>query len=192
MKYLIAGLVAALLSFTAFASDRNEKGISEEAQIKLDEWKVQLSEFAKDPRIIKAVEAQNKKGPISGMTKDKWKKVRRRDDMIKGFQSNDAAKAMVDFQKKSDGKVSEAFLNAAKGEKVAFIEKTSSYIHKGKSKFDVPFDTLKAWQGSLEFDESSQTYQVQISVPVFPKAQKTDAKPKPIGVIVVGINLEKL
>ena len=83
------------------------------------------------------------------------------------------------------GAVSEAFLNAAQGEKVAFVEKTTTYIHKGAAMFDVPFNTGKAWQGQPEFDESSQTYAIQISVPVL-------ADGKSIGALVVGVNLTHL
>ena len=43
----------------------------------------------------------------------------------------------------------------------------------------------KAWQGKPEFDESSQIYAIQLSVPVL-------AEGKPIGVLVVGVNLEKI
>ena len=65
------------------------------------------------------------------------------------------------------------------------MEKTSSYIHKGQPKFDVPYVYGKPWQGQPEFDESSQSHQVQVAVPVL-------ADGKPIGVLVVGVNLTKL
>jgi hypothetical protein len=68
---------------------------------------------------------------------------------------------------------------------VAFVEKTSSYIHKGQPKFDVPFGSGKVWQGQPEFDESSQTHQLQVSVPVLSGG-------KAVGVLVVGLNLTTL
>jgi hypothetical protein len=68
---------------------------------------------------------------------------------------------------------------------VAFVEKTTSYIHVGSAKFDVPFGTGKSWQGKPEFDESSQTYAVQVAVPIL-------ADGKTIGVLVAGINLSHL
>ncbi len=52
-------------------------------------------------------------------------------------------------------------------------------------KFDVPFSSGKSWQGQPEFDESSQTHQIQVSVPVLSGA-------KPVGVLVVGVSLTKL
>ncbi len=47
---------------------------------------------------------------------------------------------------------------------------------------------LTAWQGVPEFDESTQTYAIQVSVPVL---DPQDAK-KAIGVLVVGLNLTRI
>lgn len=141
--------------------------------------------WAADPVLVKAVAAQNEKGPIADMDNTKWKSVRRTDPIVKGFQGNEAGQWLRAKAAASNEVVSEAFLNGARGEKVAFIEKTTSYIHKGSSKFDVPFESGKAWQGKFEFDESSQMHQVQVSVPVLSAG-------KPIGVLVVGLNVTKL
>ena len=55
-------------------------------------------------------------------------------------------------------------------------------------RFDQPFQKLQTWQGKPEFDESSQAYAVQVSVPVLdPKNPK-----QAIGVLVVGINLTQV
>ena len=70
-------------------------------------------------------------------------------------------------------------------EKVAFLEKTSSYLHDKAGKFTTPFTKKTAWQGEPEFDESSQTYAVQISAPVLDRGET-------IGVLVVGITLTYL
>jgi hypothetical protein len=141
--------------------------------------------WAAHPVIVKAVVAQNAKGPLAGMDNAKWKTVRRSDELVKSFQSNEAGQFLKQKLADSQELFSEAFLSAAKGEKVAFVEKTSSYIHRGQAKFDVPFDQQKPWQGKPEFDESSQTHQVQVAVPVL-------ADGKPAGVLVVGVNLTKL
>ncbi len=141
--------------------------------------------WAADPAIVKAVLAQNEKGPLPGMDNTKWKTVRRSDDLIKGFQRSEAGQFLTKRCTESNGRYSEAFLSAERGEKVAFFEKTTSYIHKGMPKFDVPFNTGKAWQGQPEFDESSQTHEVQVAVPVLTGG-------KPIGVLVVGVSLAEL
>lgn len=144
-----------------------------------------VKKWAANPIVVKAVLAQKEKGPIPGMDNAKWKTVRRSDNLIKGFQNNDAGRFLKQEADKAVDTYPEAFLSASQGEKVAFIEKTTSYIHKGASKFDVPFNGAMRWQGPPEFDESSQTHQLQVSVPVLSGG-------KAIGVLVVGINLTKL
>ncbi|MFO1372635.1 MAG: hypothetical protein U1F42_09675 [Candidatus Competibacteraceae bacterium] len=141
--------------------------------------------WAAEPIIVNAVATQNQKGPIAGMDNAKWKTLRRSDELVKGFQNNDAAKLLKQKLEESKGLYSEAFLSASQGEKVAFVDKTTSYLHKGQPKFDTPFNSGKPWQGQPEFDESTQSHQIQVAVSVL-------AEGKPIGVLVVGVNLTRL
>ncbi len=141
--------------------------------------------WAANPVLVNAVLAQNQRGPVAGMDNAKWKTVSITDDLIKYFQSNEAGKFLEARAAMSDGFYTEAFLSAAQGEKVAFVEKTTSYIHRGAAKFDVPFNTGKAWQGPAEYDESARTYQIQVSVPVLSEG-------KHVGVLVVGLGLSHL
>jgi len=148
-------------------------------------WQVwNANGWAASPVVVDAVLAQNAKGPIPGMDNAKWKTVPENDPIVQGFINNEAGKFLTAEMAGTNGICVSAFLNAAQGEKVAFIEKTTSYIHKGAPKFDVPFGG-KPWQGAPEFDESSQTHQIQVGVPVVSGG-------KSIGVLVVGINLTKL
>ena len=105
--------------------------------------------------------------------------------IVQGFINNEAAKFLKAEMAKTDGICTGAFLNAANGEKVAFTDKTGSYIHKGSAKFDVPFTTGKTWQGKPELDDSGKVYEIQISVPVLSEG-------KPIGALVVEIDGSKL
>lgn len=159
--------------------------ITPAVQVELDKQKTVIAAWAADPVIAGAVKAQNATGPIQGMDNPKWKTVRRSDAAVKALQQSPAGQLLKSKVEAASGAFNEAFLNASRGEKVAFVEKTTSYIHAGQAKFDVPFTTGKAWQGKLEFDESSQTHAVQISVPVV-------ADGKPVGVLVVGVNLTHL
>ena len=154
-------------------------------QAELDKQKTIAASWAANPVIVSAVVEQNRKGPIPGMDNAKWKMTRRSDPIVTAFQNNSAGQLLKAKLDESKGAVSESFLSAARGEKVAFVEKTTSYIHTGQSKFDVPFNSGQAWQGKAEFDESSQTYAIQISVPVLQEG-------KPIGALVVGVNLSYL
>src|SRR3989449_2695918 len=92
------------------------------------------------------------------MDNSKWKLVRRSDPLVRAFQSNPAGQFLRSKMEASGGLITEAFVSAAQGEKVAFAEKTTSYIHKGMPKYDVPFTSRSAWQGRPEFDERSEEH----------------------------------
>src|SRR5438132_6796650 len=163
---LRAGFLAAVSLLVMAAAAAAEFEITPAIQAELDRQKKVAAGWAADPVIVRAVVEQNAKGPLPGMDNPAWKLVRRSDPTVKTFQSNPAGQFLRSRMEVSGGLVTEAFLSAAQGEKVAFAEKTTSYIHKGMAKFDVPFTTRGAWQGRAEFDESAQTYQIQIAVPV--------------------------
>ncbi len=144
-----------------------------------------IRKWAASPVIVKAVLAQNEKGPIPGMDNVKWKSVRRSDELIRSFVGSEAGRFLAARLEESKGLYARAFLCASRGEKGAFNEKTISYLHKGSAKFDVPMATGKAWQGPPELDEITETIHVQVAVPVL-------AEGKPAGVLVVGIDISKL
>lgn len=179
---LIGAAAVALLAAGAVAAGFE---ITPGVQTELDRQKTIVAGWAASPAIVSAVAEQNRKGPIAGMDNAKWKGTRRSEAVVTAFQSNTAGQFLKAKIVEGQGAFSEAFLSASEGEKVAFVEKTTSYLHKGQSKFDVPFSSGKSWQGKPEFDESSQTYAVQISVPVMSDG-------KAIGVLVVGVNLSHL
>jgi hypothetical protein len=180
-----SAIIIALLGLLALSDKARAFEMTPVVQVELDKEKTVIASWASDPVIVKAVKEQNGKGPIPGMDNPKWKSTRRSDPVVQALQENAAGRLLKAKVEGSNGMFSEAFLNAAQGEKVAFVEKTTSYIHKGQAKFDVPFANAKAWQGKPEFDESAQTYQIQISVPVL-------ADGKPIGALVAGVNLSHL
>src|ERR687887_165717 len=179
------GYFAALAILLGAAAAQAAFEITPAIQAELDRQKRIVAGWAADPVIVKAVVEQNAKGPLPGMDNAKWKVLRRSDPLVRAFQSNAAGQFLRAKMEASRGMITEAFLSAAQGEKVAFAEKTTSYIHKGMAKFDVPFTTRGAWQGRPEFDESAQTYQIQISVPVL-------ADGAPVGALVVGVSLTQL
>jgi len=182
MKRTVSVLVLSVLVLVATGAAAFEMTPATQKQI---EQQVEVArQWAEDPVIVKAVMAQNDKGPIADMDNAKWKTVRRSDALVKGFQANEAGQFLKRKVAGSGDMISEAFLSVARGEKVAFVEETTSYIHKGSAKFDVPYGTGKSWQGKPEFGESAQTHQVQVSVPVLSDG-------KPVGVLVLGVNLTK-
>ena len=180
-RFVLATVMAALPAL-GFAVDFE---ITSDVQSELDRQKTFAASWAADPVIVLAVKEWNRKGPLAGMDNPTWKSKRSSEAIVKQFRTNPAGELLRAKLRASGGALTEAFLNGAKGEKVAFVEKTTSYIHAGQAKHDVPFGTGKAWQGKPEFDESTQTYAVQIAVPVLDAGA-------PIGSLVVGVNLSHL
>lgn len=179
---VLAAMFAVLLPAVAGAM---EFEVTPAVQSELDRQKAAIARWAADPTLVAAVRAQNRKGPMAGVDNAKWKSMRRSDPAVRQFQQSAAGEFLRNRQRESGGAITEVFLNAAKGEKVAFVEKTTSYIHAGAAKHDVPFASGKPWQGEPEFDESTQTYAVQVSVPVLDGG-------RPIGSLVVGVNVSHL
>ncbi|MBI3804708.1 MAG: hypothetical protein HY282_13205 [Nitrospirae bacterium] len=182
--YTSLTVMIGLLWIASFAGAQNTE-MNPAVQAELEKEKTTIAFWASNPVIIKEVQQQNKKGPISGLDNAKWKNTPPSDPLIKTFQENPAARFLKSKIEAKDSIFTEAFLSGSNGEKVAFVEKTTYYLHKGMPKFEVPFRKGSAWQGKPEYDESSQTYSIQISTPVFSEGV-------PIGVLVAGVRLSAL
>jgi hypothetical protein len=182
----VAAVVVAFLPLMALAGSFE---LTPSIQGELERQVKALAVWAADPVIVNAVKEQNAKGPIPGMDNAKWKTVRRSDPIVQGLINNPAGQFLKKKIEASGGTLDKAFLNGAQGEKVAFAEKTISYLHRGQEKFDVPMSTGKPWHMTKPwFDESLQAYALQVAVPVLDGG-------KPIGVLVASIpvsHLEKL
>ena len=78
----------------------------------------QIKTWAAEATLVKAVKAQNENLPagLAGMTQDKWKAAGILDPVVRSFTKNEAATVLK--SKKTEA-VSEAFLSAADGGKVA-------------------------------------------------------------------------
>jgi len=186
MRELMGLVVAGIIGLTASVSwGASVFEIMPAIQEKITQQVWLATGWAGSKVVVDAVLAQNQKGPIPGMDNPKWKTVTESDPIVLGFLNNDAAKFLKEELAKTDGICTGSFLNAAQGEKVAFTEKTGSYIHKGSAKFDVPFTTGKSWQGPPELDDSGKVYEIQVSLPVLSEG-------KPVGVLVVEINATKV
>ncbi len=188
MMGLVAVLVVGLVTACAQMGNGRTASVFEvmpkiQEQITWQTWNA--NGWAASPVIVQAVLAQNQKGPIPGMDNAKWKTVSESDPIVQGFINNEAARFLKEEMAKTGGITTGAFLNAAQGEKVAFTDKTGSYIHKGSAKFDIPFTTGKSWQGPAELDDSGKVYEVQVAVPV-------QSEGKNVGVLIIEINGTKL
>ena len=157
--------------------------LSTEAKTKLEAKVASLKALGSDPELVKAVKEYNVNPPVAykDMTNDKWKTLTIMSPEVRAFSKNAIA---VHVKTKIDESVSEMFISAANGCKVAFLSKPSGWSHKGKPKHDLPM-TGKIWFGEVEVDESTGVQAIQVSIPILEGA-------KPIGSIVFGFNVSKL
>jgi hypothetical protein len=179
LHFIIA--CVALCLVVSVVAHSEELTVAQKAKV---EAKVkQLSSWSADKKIVDVVRNFNANPPAEtkGMTQEKWTNLNMLSPEVKAFSKNDLANHLRTIK---DDTVSEVFVSGADGTKVAFLSKTTSWSHKGKPKHDVPMSG-KTWIGKPELDESTGLQQVQVGLPVLDNG-------KPIGSIVVGLNLSKL
>jgi hypothetical protein len=175
---IIAVLLLVLCGVSAFG-----EALTPAVKGKVEGKAAQLRAWGSDPAVVSAVKAANA-APVAGaaqMTNDKWKTLTVLDPFVRSFAKNPLA---AHLKSKQDSQISECFVSAANGTKVAFLAKTTNWSHADKDKHRVPM-TGKIWIGPVEMDESTGQQQVQVAIPVLDAA-------KPIGSIVIGLAVNKL
>ena len=149
----------------------------------------ELSALGTAPQIVSAVKAQNKKG--MGMAEintmdEKWKATPGVAPFMQALMDSDCAKFLRQIQ---DTKTfySEIFVMDNQGANVAMTDKTSDYWQGDEAKFKKSFNQGKGavFVDEVEFDDSTQAYLVQVSVPVMDQGQA-------IGAITFGIDVDQV
>ncbi len=109
--------------------------------------------------------------------------------MISEVLENDAASFLSEQLGSSGGIISEIFVMDARGLNVAASDVTSDYWQGDEAKFQKTFEIGpdSVHFGDVEFDESSQTYQGQVSIVIVDPTSNV-----PIGAITIGLNAETL
>ncbi|HEV2518870.1 MAG TPA: hypothetical protein VGV07_26720 [Devosia sp.] len=156
----------------------------------------QLREVAQNPTLIAAIMAQNQvsAGYDAAKIDELDKQWRAEVDaaskpMIDATLANEASKYLVGVQAESAGLFTEIFATDAVGLNVAQSTVTSDYWQGDEDKFTLSFgagaDAVAL--GEVEQDESTQTFQSQVSITI------TDpATGAPIGSITAGVDLSML
>jgi len=150
--------------------------------------KSDLTQIATDPVIIEAVEKQNARhsslADIQALDK-KWIATPGLADYMKALIDSPAGKRLTEWAK-AHPYASEIILMDNQGANVALTEKTSDYWQGDEAKFTECFKNGGlVYVDKVKFDDSSQTYSVQVSVPV------KDGD-KLIGALCVGVDIETL
>jgi hypothetical protein len=190
-RHLIAALAATMATQAAVQASENEY---EPALRELAEQKIM--QIASDPTIIAAIQARN--GETGGMSEDailaldkKWRAEVGASDTptISPVLNGDIAEMLRAVRDESEGLFTEIFVMDMVGLNVAASDTTSDYWQGDEAKWQ---KTFGAGTGSIhisevELDESTQSYQSQISVAITDPA--TNA---PIGAATFGVNIEFL
>ncbi len=146
--------------------------------------------MAFNPSIIRAVEAQNSSQLALAEIKQRdevWKNADgATEPLIHEVTTNDVARY---FQRRveNNSAIDEVFLTDNQGANVAAYPPTSDYWQGDEEKWTASYNNGrgKVFIGPLEFDDSTQKTQVQISAPIFSNDQT-------IGVLVLGVSVDYL
>lgn len=181
-KHLLAGTVAGLLMTLAGAAQAEVLPADLVAEIET------LGEtWGKNPVIVAAVAQQN----ATGMSQkaileldDKWRNTSGLAAFMEPYFDNQAADELARLESNADY-VMESFAMDNQGGIVGATNKTSDYWQGDEAKFTESFKggSGAVHIGEIEFDDSAQSYLVQVSVPVM----KDGAA---IGAITIGIDID--
>lgn len=162
----------------------------------LEQAAPQVRAFLADSRVINAVNAQNSRH--DGMSQariDKLDKQWRAETangsgpLIESTLENRLSAYLITVQEASQGLFSEIFIMDAKGLNVGQSGLTTDYWQGDEAKWQKTYgegaDAMLI--DDVEFDESSQTFQSQFSLPVIDPADGAV-----IGAVTVGINMDLL
>jgi hypothetical protein len=145
--------------------------------------------MAADPVVFKAIQVQNaKKMTMDAIKKldTEWMAATGVTPMMKPYIENKCADALKKYITELPAIV-EAFAMDDQGGLVCTVYKTTDYWQGDEAKWQKSFLDGKGAEfvDKASFDESSQTYSVQVSLPVMDHG-------KAIGAITVGLGLDKL
>ena len=165
-------------------------GAGEPAPPKIQDLaKSELAAMGKDPKVVAAVKAQNAKGQTLDQIKaadEKWKATAGADAFISSILENDLSKYLRQIQETKEY-LAEIFVMDNQGANVAMTDKTSDYWQGDEAKFKKSYagGTGAVFVDDVEFDDSTQAYVAQVSVPVLEGG-------KAIGAITFGVEVEKV
>ena len=175
-------IFAVMVSTMAFAGEKAPDKVVALAE-------KELVALGTDPAIVAAVKEQNAKGMTLDQVKAKdeaWKNTAGVTDEMKAMMESACGKRLTEILNGADY-FAEIFVMDNLGANVAMTDKTSDYWQGDEAKWQ---ESFKGGQGGVhisevEFDESTQTYLVQISVPVKDGDQA-------IGAITFGVDVDKV
>lgn len=182
---LLAGLIM------PGSSEANEY----EAQLR-DLYEQRLQSWLQSPVLIEAIKRQNSShsgltdADIDAMDKD-WRREAKDGGgpLIDGLSKREASAYLVDKKKESGDLITEVFVMDNKGLNVAMSDVTSDYMQGDEAKWRKTYaqGAGQVFIDELEFDDSSETFQCQVSATVVDPSTG-----QAIGAVTFGVNVEEL
>ena len=151
--------------------------------------KTTFVQWGNDPIIVRAVKNENARAKtleeIKKMDK-KWQATPGTADFMRALMESDCGKHLRTLQKKFPY-IAEIFVMDNQGANVAMSDKTSDYWQGDEDKFLKSYNNAKGdiHIGPVKFDDSTQAYLVQVSVPV------KDGN-NVIGAMTIGVDVDKM
>lgn len=181
---IITFVLGLTLSFITMAENQDQKHKLLIAQI------TGVQQLAKQSRFIQAVKKQNERGTSLSQIKKLDQEWINSDDsypLKKSMTASPIGKFLMNIIQNNGDKYNEIFLTDAQGANVAAHPITSDYWQGDEDKFIQSFMNGQGdvYIGNIEFDESTQTNAVQISVPIMYNNQA-------IGVLVMGVKVDHI
>lgn len=189
-KFILAAAAVGLLAGPALAQDNEYAGpLTEIAN-------GQLRAIAQNPVLVAAVKAQN--AATAGYDAAKIDELDQQwraevdagsKPLIDEVMGNEASQMLMAEQESAEGLFSEMFATDAMGLNVAQSTITSDYWQGDEEKFSetYPVGPDAVYLGEIEQDESTQTYQSQVSITIVDPDSG-----EPIGSITAGVDLSML
>ena len=185
MKKLLSVALCSTLFLTAGVSIGAEKA----PQKVIDLAKSELVRLGDDAIIIKAVKEENAKGKTLAQIKEhdaEWTSTPGIADYMKALVESECGRHLRDLQN-TTAYYSEIFVMDNQGANVCMTDKTSDYWQGDEDKFT---ESFKDGNGAVhisnvKFDDSTQAYLVQISVPVKDGG-------KVIGAVTIGVSVDNI
>ena len=179
--FLVVGLMLVAGSAVTYSAEKAPQAI-------VDLANSTLVKYGTDPIIVKAVKAENAKGKTLAQIQEldkKWMATPGVVDYMKALMENECGAYLHKIQQ-SAPYFAEIFVMDNLGANVAMSDKTSDYWQGDEAKFIKSYNNGKGavFVDAVKFDDSTQNYLVQVSVPV------KDGD-KVIGAITFGINVDK-
>ena len=189
IKRLLSAAAVLALSVSMAQANEFEPALRDFADSQVRGW---LS----DPAVVQAIKSQN--GETATLSEDQiialdkqWRAETAASSrpMIDGVLSNALSGYLQQKKDGAEGLVTEIFVMDAKGLNVGQSDVTSDYWQGDEAKWKETFlaGPSSVHVSDVEMDESTQTFQSQVSLPIVDPANG-----QVIGAVTVGINVEML